>query len=151
MRQSIDRKVGPSGTPSQSFAGNVVVVGACVVGTVLLDVDVEDDVELVDVELDEVLDEVEVDVDVDVELVVGSVVEVVVVVGTVVLVEVVVGVTQLLYWRWSTSMPPAVLESLMDEMPPAFSAPKNRSSAVVPLLLPSGMALATTVPRERPF
>ena len=152
MRQSIDRKVGPSGTPSQSFAGNVVVVGGCVVGTVLLDVDVEvDDDELDDDELEDVeLDEVEL-VDVDVEVVVGSVVEVVVVVGTVVLVDVVVGVTQLLYCRWSTSMPPAVLESLMAEMPVAFSAPKNRSSAVVPLLLPSAMAGATTVPREMPF
>ena len=123
MRQSIERKLGPSGTPSQSFAGNVVVVGGCVVGTVLVDVDVEvDDVELelvdVEVELD-VEDEVEVEVEVEVE----DDVEVVVVVGTVVLVEVVVGVTQLSYWRWSTSIPPELLESLIAEMPAAFWAP----------------------------
>src|SRR5262245_18717968 len=117
----MERKVGPSDTPSQSFAGNVVVVGGCVVGTVLVD---EVEVEVDDVELEVLLDEVEVvDVDVDVDVVVRSVVDVVLVVQTVVLVEVVVGVTQWSYCRWSTSMPPKSLESLMAEMPPAFSAP----------------------------
>ena len=122
MRQFNESNDEPLGTLAHASAGSVVVVvggcvvvvGACVVGTVLVELELDDE--------DEDVEEVEVD-DVELDVVGRSVVDVLVVVGMLVLVDVVVVATQLLYWRWSTSMPPEVLESLIAEMPAVFSTP----------------------------
>ena len=95
-RQLSEAKLGPTGTAAHPAGSVVVVVVARVVLVVLVLV-------------------------VEVVVVTSRIVVVVDVVSVVVVVA--PGARQWSYWRWSTSIPPLVLVSLIAEMPAAFVTP----------------------------